>query len=364
MQVINSFDIGGAERVAINIAANLDPLMFNSFILTIDGLGPFKSILDNLGIEYKSLNKGPGTKPEIFFKIAKESRMRGVDVITTHNYGALFYGAIGGRLAGIKRILHVDHAREFPGNKRIISEKLLSKITYKVIAVSAELKNNLIQYERIRSDKIDIILNGIDETQFNRDFDKDIKKAELGFKDNKIIIGTCVRLAEEKGLIYLLDAVKLISQKRQDFRVLIAGDGPLRRDLEERAASLQLNNHVVFLGARMDINEIIHLIDIYTLTSVREGLPLSILEAMAARRAIVATTVGGVPDVISNNKNGILVPPRQPIAFADAIEFFMDNPSKRAEFGNRSYVKFMEKYSAKMMAHSYGIYYEQMMRNM
>jgi len=360
MQVINSLQIGGAERVAINIAANIDSSRFESTILTIEGLGPFRTILDDFGLEYITLEKGSGTRPSLFFKVAREVMKRKIDIVTTHNYGPLFYGGIGARLAGVKNLLHVDHARAFPSKRNIVSEKLLSSMAYKVIAVSNELKGNLMKYEGMRFEDIDIILNGIDEKQFNINFDKNLKKTQLGLNKNHIIIGVGVRLAEQKGLAYLIDAAKIIREKRNDFQVVIGGDGPMREELEKRSISLGLSDCIRFLGARLDLNEIIQLFDIYALSSVWEGLPLCILEAMAARCSIVATHVGGVPDVISHNDNGLLVAPKDPNQLAAAIELLMNNPSKRVEFGNKAYEVFIENYSAKKMADTYASYYEQM----
>lgn len=361
LQVINSLEIGGAERVAANIAANLDAALYESVIITIDKLGPFRSLLDKSGIEYMSLEKGPGNKPSIFFKIAREIKKRKIDIITTHNYGALYYGGVGGWLASVRRVLHVDHARAFPGEKKIISEKLLSRLTYKVIAVSNELKQNLIQYEGIPAEHIDIILNGIDEREYAVDVDRAEKSREIGISSGKTVLGVCVRLVEEKGLTYLLDALSILKDRQYDFQVIIAGDGPLRGELERKAMSLGLCEQVRFLGARMDINELNKIIDIYVLASLREGLPLCILEAMAAQCAIVATSVGGVPDVISSQDNGLLVPPRQPREMADAIQYLIDNPHIRKGFGQRSYELFKEQYSARKMAEHYSEYYRRMM---
>ncbi len=362
MQIINSLDIGGAERVAINIAANLDPQRFDPMILTLEGLGPFSAVLDRQGIEYASLFKKPGTRPSTFFGIAQQIRERKIDIVTTHNYGALYYGSFGSRIGGCRRLLHVDHNRMYASKRRLlIPHKLPASMAYKVIAVSKEIRTYLISHEGIKPERIGIISNGIDEGLYTGNLDRRLVKTRLGIPEDRILIGTGARLVPEKGLTHLLDAMSILGKKRGDFLLVIAGDGPLRKDLEKRVRDNGLSSHVSFLGERTDFHEIIRLFDIYVLPSVSEGLPLSLLEAMAARKAIVASKVGGIPDVITAGNNGLLVPPGEPRPLSDAIGYLMDNPLKRSEFGERAYAGFREKHSAKTMADAYGLLYEQMM---
>jgi len=362
MQIINSLDIGGAERVAVNIAAHLDPDRFDSSILTLEKPGPFAEILDKRGIPFTSLHKKPGARPGVFLDIARHIRKREIDIITTHNYGALFYGVFGARLGGCSRLLHVDHNPRLSSKRRYpIPHKRLSSLAYKVIAVSAEVRANLIGQEGIPPERIDMIANGVDDSLFDKPFDRRNLSVLLGIPKGRIVIGTGARLVREKGLVHLLDAASIIKKKRDDFALVIVGDGPMMDELRKKAHDNGLNGRVVFTGARTDFHEIIRLFDIFVLSSVSEGLPLSLLEAMAAARAIVASQVGGVPEVITDGRTGLLVPPMSPALLADAIGRFMDNPRYRAECGERARLRFEEKHSARAMAASYACLYEQMM---
>jgi glycosyltransferase involved in cell wall biosynthesis len=361
VQIINSLAIGGAERVAINIATHLDHQHYESLILTLEELGPFSELLKEAGIPYLSLNKKPGFKISLFFKIATQIKIWRADIITTHNYGPLLYGTIGGRMGGCRHFLHVDHARAFPSPKRsIFSERQLVKRLHRTIAVSEELKQNLIHHEGIPEGRIDIINNGIDERLFNQSFDQAAKKDKLGLPKGVKLVGLGVRLAEQKGITYLLDAVKILIKDRKDFHVVIAGDGPQATDLHEKCNRLNLQQHVTFLGARMDLNQIVQLLDVYVLPSIWEGLPLAVLEAMAARRAIVATNVGGVPNVIRHKNNGLLVTPGNPVELASAINSLLDDEERRKKIGDASYDIFSKSYSAKKMAAQYASYYQRM----
>ena len=188
---------------------------------------------------------------------------------------------------------------------------------------------------------------------FELGIDLDKLKMNLKLPAEKLIVGTGVRLAEQKGITYLLKAIKLMSQKRDDFCVVIAGDGPLRASLVEEAVQLGVGNLVHFIGERTDIHDVIKLFDVYVLPSIWEGLPLVLPEAQAAKRAIVAADVGGVNQVIDNGKNGTLVPSKDPEALVEAIVDMLDNPGKRASFASAGYDTFKEKFSLEISARQY-----------
>lgn len=362
MQIVNSLDIGGAERVAVNIATHLDPERFHSFVLTLEGTGPFSSIVEDRNIPLCSLHKKPGARPEVFFGIARQVRKERIDIVTTHNYGPLFYGAPGARMGGCGRLVHVDHNRLLCAARRYpVPQKILSLLAYRVIAVSREIQQNLMMIEGISPWRIMTIANGIDESLFAAPVDAPGLKVRLGIPENRIVIGTGARLVREKGLEHLLDAAALLARTRDDFAMVIVGDGPLKQDLERKARANGLHGRVSFLGARMDVHQIVRLFDIFVLPSLSEGLPLSLLEAMAASRAIVASRVGGIPEVIDHGLSGLLVNPGSAGPLAGALERFMDNPGHRAACGEQARKKFEQRHSARAMAASYARLYERMM---
>lgn len=240
-------------------------------------------------------------------------------------------------------------------------QKILSLLAYRVIAVSREIQQNLMMTDGISPWRIMTIANGIDESLFSAPVDVPGLKARLGIPEDRIVIGTGARLVPEKGLEHLLDAAALLAGTRDDFMVVIVGDGPLMRDLERKARANGIHGRVSFLGARMDFHQIIRVFDIFALPSLSEGLPLSLLEAMAASRAIVASRVGGVPEVIDHGLSGLLVDPGSPGLLAGTLARFMDNPGQRAACGEQARKKFEQRHSARAMAASYALLYERMM---
>lgn len=360
LQLVNSLEIGGAETVAVNLAININQKEFKAMVCTIEDLGPLALKLKEKNIKYLNLAKKPGMRITAALKLARIIRKYKIDIITTHNYGALFYGTIAKLLARRGSILHVDHNRVFPDKtKRWISEKTLSRFAFKVIAVSSELKTNLIQYEKINETHIDIITNGINGNEYSKKIDRARKIDELGL-DNKVpILGMAVRLAEEKGICYFLEACEDLFRQGQVFQVIIAGDGPLKNELKEKTTSLNLDGYVKFLGERTDVNEILQVLDVYVLPSISEGMPLSLLEAMAASKAIVATNIGGIPEVIENEVSGLLVNSKSPSGLSEAIGRLINDVGLRENLGSYAKKCFDEKYSIETMMSSYEAYYRE-----
>lgn len=358
LQLVNSLEIGGAETVAVNLAINLNKNEFQSTVCTIDCLGPLAFKLAEYNIGCINLDKKPGTRISAAIKLAKIIKKNNIDIITTHNYGALFYASIAKLISRRCSILHVDHNRVFPDKtKRWISEKNLSRFAFKIIAVSEELKENLIEYEDIAASHIDIITNGINGSEYSKTIDKAKKRYELGLDDQVPLVGMAVRLAEEKGISYFIDACAQLLSEGKKFQAIIAGDGPLMNELKKKTSSLDLDRYVTFLGERTDINEILQILDVYVLSSISEGMPLSLLEAMAASKAIVATNIGGIPEAIESEVSGLLVSSRSSIELSHAIKRFLDNQDLRKRLGSKAKEHFNDKYSIDSMLSTYQSYY-------
>ena len=360
LQIINSFDAGGAERVAMNLAVHLNPSRYRSFMCAIDGMGAYWEEIKDKDVEIVSLNKGPGFKMAISWKLAKYIKKNEIDIITTHNYSPLLYGRLACMFAKVKVFIHVDHVRDFEVAKKrsIGNDRQLTASINKVVAVSEDLKRDLMKYEKLPANRIDVIINGIDQNKYDVVIDIEEQKRKLEIGSDKMIIGTCARLSEQKGLIYLLQAVRDILKHRSDFCVLIVGDGPLRGSLESAAEEYRISEYIKFLGYRDDIPALLQLMDVYVLPSVFEGLPLSLLEAMAAKRAIIATRVGDNEKVLDDGNNGLLVPSRSALSLQENIERLLDNAQLRRKLGDEAYKDFYNNYTIETMIDKYEALYE------
>ena len=359
MIITHDLSIGGLQQVVVNICRCLDRQKFDVMVLCLNALGEFAEHVERLGIRVVLLpQRESGPDYLSFFKVAKLVREERIEIIHTHNTQALIDGAIAGLLAGVKRVVHTDHARHFPDKKRyMMAERILSHFVYKIVGVSDHTCKNLIRYEKISPKKIVMIPNGINGDKFNKNIDKLTKLREIGIENNGPIIGLGVRLVQQKGITFLLQAMPAIIKRFPAITLLIAGDGPLRNSLKEESVQLGVCKNVVFLGARLDMPEILKVLDLYVLPSLWEGLPMVILEAMAAERPVVATDVGGNSTAIKNGETGRLVAAEKPDKLANAIIDLLEKPHLKEAFARKGKKLFEEMFTAEKMTKKYELLY-------
>jgi glycosyltransferase involved in cell wall biosynthesis len=263
-------------------------------------------------------------------------------------------GVLGAILARVKTRIHTDHARDFPDKRRyMLAEWFLSHFVSKIVAVSEHTAKNLIKYEKISPRKIAVIPNGIDGSKYAISIDKDKKRAELGITNKGPIIGIGVRLCEQKGIIYLLKAMPQMISCFPDCTLIVAGTGSLKEELQLESKNLGVSANVKFVGMRTDIPQLLKLFDVYVLPSLWEGLPMVLLEAMAADCPIVATDVGGVSTAIEAGVTGLLIRPGDSDEIFRAVySILSDQILRNGLVGNARRV-LSEKYEVKIMTTHY-----------
>jgi glycosyltransferase involved in cell wall biosynthesis len=241
----------------------------------------------------------------------------------------------------------------------MFAERVLSYFANQIVAVSENLKEDITRYEGISSERIKVITNGINGNKYNNKIDKNKKRRELGI-DNKhnIILGFVGRLSSEKGLIYLIKAMEPLVKEFQNLLLLIAGEGGLLEGLKREAIALGVEQNIRFLGPRSDINEILSILDIFILPSLREGLPLVLLEAAATSLPILATDVGGNKQVVKHGANGLLVKHGDVASLYNSIKELITNEGMRKEFGSKSYDLFTNNFTIKKMIKEYETIYQ------
>jgi glycosyltransferase involved in cell wall biosynthesis len=232
-------------------------------------------------------------------------------------------------------------------------EWFMSHFAYKIVGVSEHTTQNLIRYEKISQKKIMTIPNGIDPTPFKIPFDKKKKRKELKLPEVGPVLGVAVRLSEQKGLKYLIRAMPEIIQQFPTVSLVIAGDGPLMHSLVEDTKQLHVEKNVYFLGTRQDTPELLKLFDLYVLPSLWEGLPMIILEAMAAGCPIVATDVGGVATAVRDGVNGVLLKPPAINLLGTIIINLLNDSTRCSSFSINSLTIFNNEFSAINMTQRY-----------
>jgi glycosyltransferase involved in cell wall biosynthesis len=355
VQITHDLNIGGLQRVVLDIAKNLDKDRFEVKVISLRDDGPLKQELMDARIPVYSIKREHHKTDYLsFMKVYKLLKELTPHVIHTHNTEPFVDGGIAGFLARVPAKVHTDHARDFPDKKRyMFAEWTMSHIVDRVVAVSEHTKQNLVTFEKMSPRKIDVIRNGIEGQKYAVEIDKQAKMKELGIENKYPILGLGVRLVPQKGITYLIQAISKLKPQFPNICALIAGEGPLQTILEKEAQDLGVTNNIHFIGPRLDMPEILSLLDVYVLPSLWEGLPLVILEAMAAQKPIVVTDVGGVSEVIQNNDNGILIPSMRPDILTQELKSLLEDENKMKRIASHAKKTFDEKYSVAVMAQQY-----------
>jgi glycosyltransferase involved in cell wall biosynthesis len=359
MHISNSLQFGGLERIIRNFAAYLDPKSYRFSACALDSDGIFGDEVRGMGLDVFSLEKRAGLDFRIPIRLYNLFRNQRIDLVHTHNFGPLLYAAVPARLAGVRVIVHTEHARTtFPDTpRRMTAERWLSRMVDCITAVSPQVKQDLVQYERIDPNRIQVIWNGIEPEPFSAADDKGDLRQKLGIESNAPVIGVCCRLTAQKGVRYLIEAVPAILSCHPKATFLIVGDGDLRSELQKLVEDLGLISKVIFTGFRSDMCNILRVLDIYVLPSLFEGTSLGLLEAMLARKTIVVTRVGSNADLIEDFVSGTLVDPKRPDQLAHAINNLLANPLTMRRMEQQAWKRVQSDFLVEKMMRQYEAVY-------
>jgi glycosyltransferase involved in cell wall biosynthesis len=340
LQVIDEAGIGGGQKHLYWLAKYLDKKIFE-LIVVCGGEGCLSRQLSVLGIDCISLPKRLGLS--MFWKLRRAVKRVCPDIVHTHGTTA----GVWGRLAAWKisrpylvHSLHGIHYLNYPGSLRkflgIISEKLLSRFTERIICVSESDQKQGLAYKLFSPKQAKVIHNGVETKDSVEESKVRQVKEELKLDGNQIVVGTVGRLKREKGHIYLLAAAYLLKESLPQARFVIVGDGPLKDFLLAQTSKLQLEERVLFVGAREDVAALIQTFDIFVLPSLWEAFGMVLIEAMSQAKPVIATKVGGIVEIVEDQVNGLLIPARDPNKLAESILFLSENPNKRTHLGRKA----------------------------
>ena len=321
LYIIGTLQLGGAENQVVTLAPALCNERYTIHVCCLRREGVQADALRARGIQVVPLNMRLRYWPMAVFRLYRLIKRLDVQIVHTHLYDAGIWGRMTARAAGVPVILTTEHGMTLWKRRRhLLLERSVNRFTDKMIAVSEDIRQRRIHDEGVSPEKIITIPNAVDIKRFSRMNSREQVRAELGIDTLAPVIGTVARLVAAKRLDYLLEAARIVCETVPQVRFLIVGDGPFREELEGQALQLNLApKYVRFLGSRQDIPELLSAFDIFVLSSEREGLPVALLEAMAATKPVVATRVGGTPQVIQDGYNGLLTSVHDPAGLAKAI---------------------------------------------
>jgi glycosyltransferase involved in cell wall biosynthesis len=264
-------------------------------------------------------------------------------IVHTHTYKAGIIGCWGAKIAGVPVIVHTPHGHVFFGHFSplvtrffMILEKITAFIIDRMVALSEGEREDYIAFSVSKPDKMVTIHSGVDVTRFMKaQVNIEEKKKSLGLNTKGLVVGTVGWLLPIKGPLYLLKAMEVIWQTNPEIHLVYVGKGGLEAEVKKETYRIGVSDKVTFLGWRDDIPEIMQILDIFTLPSLNEGMGRVLVEAMAAGKPIVASNVGGIPDLVKDGQNGFLVKPGDANDLSFAIKRLLDDKKMREEMGRK-----------------------------
>jgi N-acetyl-alpha-D-glucosaminyl L-malate synthase BshA len=354
--VLHSLHFGGAEVLARRFAVRLQS-EFRPVFACLDGLGPIGEQLKGEGVPVCVLQRRPGFDLRCVWRLSRWLRKQRVDLIHAHQYAPFLYSSLARRIACRVPVLFTEHGRDFPDYrrwKRVLANRYLLRRFDHVVAVGEHVRQALINNEGLPRERIEVIYNGVDTASFERPIsERTAIRKELGYADDDFVVIKVARLNRLKDHATAIRVTAQLSKSHPNLRLLLIGDGEEREQLEALVGSLGVQPIVRFLGARGDVPRLLHAADLFLLTSVSEGIPLTLVEAMLARVPVVATRVGGVPEVVVAEQSGLLAEAGDVSGLALHIERLLRDPQLRQRLTAASFRRACERFSAQEMLRTY-----------
>jgi glycosyltransferase involved in cell wall biosynthesis len=355
MQVTWSFVAGGAEVYAFTVASGLNPEKYSSLMCALDRGGALREEIERLGIPCFVMNRRQGIDLPLMWKLYGLFLRHGVDLVHTHHFTQLFYSALGAKLAGA-RVIHTEHSVDHLKRRSLrIALRLLSLLCDRVIAIGEDSARALSR-AGVPARKLMVICAGVDVARF-RACRSESRRA-LGLQQSDRVASIVARLSPEKNHQLLLDAFAEVVARVEAAKLLIVGDGPQREEIRQEIARLGLQKSAFMLGVRRDLPMILAASDVFVLSSDREGLPIAVLEAMAAAKPIVTTSVGDLPLIVRHGETGLLVARRDRAALADALTRLLSDDELASRLGKNGRRLVEQNYSLQKMIERHEAVYQ------
>jgi len=340
LHAVEDLKIGGMERVIASIVTGLDPAKYDTQVLCLTRGGAVADELTGRGISVTTLGLGNYHHPSQLFALYRWLRGQKIQILHTHGYFAGVFARLAGLHAGIPHMISHVHSTYVDFQiKHLFMERLLSYRTDRIVCVSRAVQDWVFEGEGIRKGKTIVIYNGT-APFFVAPSTGSIPafgRRALGIPEHDTVFTVVASLTPNKGHRVLLESFAALLEEHPNATLLIVGDGPLRHELEGRAWQQKIDRKIVFTGQQTDISDLLRISDVGLLPSQsREGLGMALIEAMAAGLPVIGTNLGGIPEVIADGENGILVPLARADLLADAMKRLATDREARLRMGRRS----------------------------
>jgi glycosyltransferase involved in cell wall biosynthesis len=356
--VLLSMDPGGLELVVLDLLREGRRLGQRVEVLCLESPGLLAAEVEAMQVGITCLDKRAGLHPGLIGPLRSHLRRIRPDVVHTHQIGALFYAGAAARGMKGTRVVHTEHGVHYPGRLRT---RLLARVAAshadRFFCVSKDIAATVLRYHIAPGRKVAVVPNGIDTARFIRRGDREALRRVLGLPAGVTIIGTVGRLDPIKRQDLLIRAFARVRQRERDAHLLLVGDGPALDDLRRLTAALGLDPSVTFAGYQPRPERYLEVMDVFALTSRSEGMPLAVLEAWAAGVPVIASRVGGIPELITNGWTGLLFEPGEEGELARAILRMIADPAWSRRMGEAGRDLSRALYDVRVMAGTYDLHY-------
>lgn len=325
----------GVKRLFAWMIPRFDPARYNVSLVSLRKKDLSEETLESVGVDITYLHRSkfdPATLPALLKVIDRKQ----IDILHLHGYGATTFGRMAGGMRRLPSILH-EHANltDTPWFQKV-ADRALEPLTDIAIAVSQSTADFVIDARQIPAEKTKVVYLGVPLEEFSRSRPAEeiaAARAELGIEPGEFAIGCVTRLHDSKGNQFLIDAAKLVVAERPQAKFFLVGEGPLLESLQQQAQALGLGDRFIFAGFAKDVARVVSAFDVSVFPSLWEGTPLTVFEALAMGKSIVATDADGLVDVLTHERDAIIVPKRDARALADGLIRMFDEPQTRERLG-------------------------------
>jgi len=361
VHVVLSLDVGGLERMVLDLVREGTRRGQHVSVACVERPGTLASAVEAMGARVVCVDKRAGLRPSSIGRLAMAFRELRPDVVHTHQLTALAYAgpaalAVGGP------VVHTEHGKHFASRRRTrLLGRLAGRFVARFLCVSSDIAAEVEAYRIVPRRKIGVVANGIDTARFEIHAGRESTRAALGIAADAIVVGTVGRLNEVKRQDRLIRAFARVRETSPTAQLLLVGDGILMADLRKLAVDLKIESSVHFAGYQTEPEKFLGAMDLFALTSRSEGMPLAILEAWAAGVPVVASRVGGVPEMMADGQTGLLFDPEDENALVAAMGRLIANRDLRRAMVEAGRALVIEKYDLRVMAANYERHYRELL---
>lgn len=351
--IVRTMGLGGTENVVLQLCEILSDKV-NKIVVCSSG-GVHENKLHEMGIKHYLIPDIASRNPMDMLKSCRSIKSiidkEQITIVHSHHRMAAFYA----ELVAPKSVEKVANA-----HNTFTDKKKLTQLAYrntKVVAVGEMVKKNLTEYFEIPKEQVCVIHNAV------KPFDGKIVPVEMLYKEHakgNVLIGNIGRLSEQKGMTYFIEAAEITTRTHPEARFIIVGDGEEREQLHAQIEKKKLQNKMLFLGYRNDIQNVMSQLDFVVLSSLWEGLPLTPIEAYSVGKTVIGTAVDGTPEIIRDGVDGYLVEPRNPVQLAEKMNELIENPEMRENMGIQAMNRYQDEFSFEKLSERYVAFYEEL----